>query len=483
MRDLIDIIRDNSVAHPEYIAVIDRDRKKTYGEFWNLCNSFSSYLLSINARPKIAFILSQSIESYALVIASFNIGATYCPLNPEAPIERKQTIIAEFNPDIVIVENELQAGELREPGLNVEILANIQRKQEVQINEYNGDDIVYVIYTSGSTGKPKGVMICRKAVNKFLEWSIPTYGATEKDIWGQFSLLSFDLSIVDILTCLCSGGTLLVMSDPASKIRPSDVIEKQKITVWHSIPSAVEFMIKSDHPHPYDFSSLRLMSFCGEPLLKRHVEFLFSKNKNLTIFNTYGPTEGTLFCTWQELREVDYEKFCLHSLSIGEPIPGWNILLQPVPGFEEKEIIIYGDFIGKGYLKTPDDNKFKSISIDSKTQSAFETGDLVIEKEGKLFFSVRKDRQVKIKGHRIELDEIDFYISEFLQKASVTIAKNMALYSFVESDNKINDAGLRDFLAKKIEAVKIPRSFITIKKFPRNSNLKIDVNKLGESVQ
>lgn len=482
MKDLIDIIRDKSVAHPEHIAVIDRDRKKTYGEFWSLCNSFSSYLLSINEHPKIAFVLPQSIESYALVIASFNIGAIYCPLNPEAPLERKQTIIAEFNPDIVIVESELQVSELKKAGLKVELLTNIRGKKDVQVNKYSGDDIVYVIYTSGSTGKPKGVMICRKAINKFLEWAIPTYRATEKDIWGQFSLLSFDLSIVDILTCLCSGGTLLVMSDPASKIRPSDVIEKQKITIWHSIPSAVEFMIKGDNPHPYDFSSLKLMSFCGEPLLKRHVEFLFSKNKNLTLFNTYGPTEGTLFCTWQELRNANYEKYCLHSLSIGKPIPGWNILLQSVPDFEDREIVISGEFIGKGYLKTPDDNKFKSISVDSETQSAFETGDLVIEKDGNLFFSGRKDRQVKIKGHRIELDEIDFYISEFLKKASVTIAKDMALYSFVESDNKINDSDLRNFLTKKIEAVKIPKSFITIKEFPRNSNLKIDVNKLSESV-
>src|SRR5690606_23511294 len=134
------------------------------------------------------------------------------------------------------------------------------------------------------------------------EWSIPTYSADENDIWGQFSFLSFDLSIVDIFTCLCSGSTLYSMNNlSAKKYRPSNVIEKEQITIWHSIPSAVEFMMKNEKSKNFDFSSLRLLSFCGETLYKHQVEFLFSKNLNIKIFNTYGPTEGTLFCTWQEL--------------------------------------------------------------------------------------------------------------------------------------------------------------------------------------
>jgi D-alanine--poly(phosphoribitol) ligase subunit 1 len=482
VNDLVELIRSNAVSAPNHLAVIDRNKKITYEAFWLLCERYSSFLLSISDKPKIAFVLNQSMEAYALVVASFNIGATYCPISPETPLDRKFTIIDEFKPDIVIVDTSVQAIEFNKRGHQVEILSEIQgTDKSSDTKSYNGNDLVYIIYTSGSTGKPKGVMICRKAVNKFLEWSIPTYAASNKDIWAQFSSLSFDLSIVDILTCLCSGATLFVFGDAGSKYRPSSVIEENKITIWHSIPSAIDFMIRGDKPRPYELSSLRLMSFCGETLHKYQVEFLFSKNKNVVVFNTYGPTEGTLFCTWQELTANTYLDYCTTSLSIGRPIQGWRLSLVPVEGFEEKEVIIHGDFIGKGYTGNVIDNKFKEIEIEGTIVPAFETSDLVSESNGNLFFAGRKDRQVKIKGYRIELDEIDYWNNDFTKKLSATIVKNNALVSFIECENgEVKELELRTFLASKIEPYKIPNAFLFIKEIPRNANLKINVKALIE---
>jgi D-alanine--poly(phosphoribitol) ligase subunit 1 len=104
---------------------------------------------------------------------------------------------------------------------------------------------------------------------------------------------------------------------------------------------------------------------------------------------------------------------------------------------QEKEIIIYGDYIGKGYLGNVIDTKFKKIEIDNNSLDGFETGDLVNEKNGNLYFSCRKDRQVKIKGFRVELDEIDFRLNEFLNRTSVTVVKKDSLYSFIESEEII----------------------------------------------
>jgi D-alanine--poly(phosphoribitol) ligase subunit 1 len=482
VKDLIELIHANVAKRPKHLAVIDGKRQISYEDFWKLCNAFSSLLLSISNKPKIAFVLNQSIESYAFVVASFNVGATYCPISPEAPLDRKLTIIDEFNPNMIVVDTSAQETELKNKGYRVEILGDLQSPdQSAQIEPYSGDDLVYIIYTSGSTGKPKGVMICRKAVNKFLEWSIPTYATSEKDVWAQFSSLSFDLSIVDILTCLCSGATLFVFGDAGSKFRPSSVVQENKITIWHSIPSAVDFMIRGDKPKAYDLSSLRIMSFCGETLHKYQVEFLFSKNKNLIIFNTYGPTEGTLFCSWQEMRSDTYLNYCNTSLSIGKPIPGWDFSFVPVEGFEEKEIIIYGDFIGKGYTGNVNDNKYKEIEIGGKLFPAFETSDLVNELDGNLFFAGRKDRQVKIKGYRIELDEIDYWSNFFTKKLSFTVVKNNRLVSFIECENgEISEPDLRAFLVSKIEPYKIPNTFIFLKEIPRNANLKINVNALIE---
>ena len=483
MKDFIEHIKDNARNYPQRVAVIDRDRKIKYADFIDLVNSISNQLIAFKPKPKVIFDLKQGVEAYALIVAVLNIGGTYCPLDSNAPIERKLQIICEFSPDIIVVETNEKVLELKSnKTIIIDKLHSERNNSEIKIN-YNNEDVIYVIYTSGTTGVPKGVMICRKALNKFLEWSIPTYGANESDVWGQFSFLSFDLSIVDIFTCLCSGATLYAMNDiAAKKNRPAGEIEKEKITVWHSIPSSVEFMIVNERTKAYDFSSLRLMSFCGETLKKHQVEFLFNKKKELTVFNTYGPTEGTLFCTWQELNSDNYLGYCHYSISIGKPIPGWNIKLSAVEGFEEKEVVIYGDYIGKGYLGSITDTKFKVIEVDGKKEKGFETGDLVYEQNRNLFFSCRKDRQVKIKGFRVELDEIDFRINEFMNKTSVTVEKKDTLSSFIETEDNINDTALREFLKTKLEAYKIPNGFYVINEIPRSQNQKVDIKALIEKL-
>ncbi len=480
MTDFIEIIKEQVINNPNSIAVIDGDYKIKYPDFLDLCYSFSHSLRLINEAPKIVIDLNQSIKSYALIIAVLHVGGTFCPLDINAPIERKKHIIGEFKPDLIVVETDKINIEYDDSKV-ISIDDLLQAEKINPINKtYNEDSIVFVIYTSGSTGMPKGVKICRKALCKFLEWSIPTYDTGVGEIWGQFSLLSFDLSIVDIFTCLCSGATLLVMSDPASKLRPSSIIEKQKISIWHSVPSVVDFMIKSEESRQADFSSLRLLSFCGEPLKKYYLDFLFKKNRSTSVFNTYGPTEGTLFCTWKEFRKDDYLQFHSTSMSIGIPIPGWNLYLKSIHNTDEKELIIYGDYIGKGYIGNPHQDNFNRISIEGKFQNVFETGDLVKVVDGHLYYSCRKDRQVKIMGHRIELDEIDVWIRQYVNKQSVTIVHNNALYSFVEAETISDENALRLFLSQKLEEYKIPRAFYTIKNIPRNANLKVNIKALIE---
>ena len=480
MKDFIELIKANAKDYPDRIAVIDRERKISYADFLLLVNSFSQQL---KPKSKVVIDLEQGAEAYALIVAVLNVSGTYCPLSPVAPLERKKQIINEFLPDLIVVSSEekvLELSPIKAITLG-SLLGNICNA-DVSVS-YDGEDIIYIIYTSGSTGVPKGVKICRKGLNKFLEWSMPTYNATGNDVWGQFSFLSFDLSIVDIFTCLCSGATLYAMNEIQAKTyRPDRLIENEKLTIWHSVPSAVEFMIKNNKSRNYDFSSLKVMSFCGEPLKKHQVEFLLKKNNALRIFNTYGPTEGTLFCTWQELNSENYIDYSHYSMCIGKAINGWNIQLNSVEEFEEREITIYGDYIGKGYLGNVTDTKFKEITVDGKLVESFETGDLVNEVNGNLYFSCRKDRQVKLKGYRVELDEIDFKIYEFLKSTSVTIVNNEILYSFIETRDSLNDSELRNHLKTVLEEYKIPHGFYSIPEIPRSQNQKVDVNALKEKL-
>lgn len=481
MKDFIELIKDNAKNYPDRIAVIDKEKRISYADFLLLVNSYSQRL---KPKSKVIIDFEQGAEAYALIVAVLNVGGTYCPLSPATPLEQKKQMINEFFPDLIVVSSREKVLEL-DPIKAITHTSLLENKNDADVNvPYDGEDIIYIIYTSGSTGVPKGVKICRKALNKFLEWSIPTYGANENDVWGQFSFLSFDLSIVDIFTCLCSGATLYSMNNlSAKKFRPAGEIERQKITVWHSIPSAVEFMIKNWQSRTYDFSSLRLMSFCGEPLKKHHVEFLLQKNNSISIFNTYGPTEGTLFCTWQVLKATNYLDYSHYSMSIGKAIPGWNIQLNSVEEFEGKEITIYGDYIGKGYLGNFVDCKFKKIRIEGQLVESFETGDLVNELNGNLYFSCRKDRQVKLKGYRVELDEIDFRINEFLNLTSITLVNNEMLYSFIETRTDIDKDELRNHLKTVLEEYKIPHGFYAIADIPRSQNQKIDIAALKEKIK
>lgn len=272
MRDTIHIIEEMVLKFPEKIAVIDGDMNISYRFFNQTINAYSAFLESFCTAPIVAFDLNQGFEAYSLMIAVLKIGGTFCPLNPESPTERKKYIIDELKADIYIADTKVKLDKIETTNKVLISEIDINTRYNIENRDYTGHQ-AYVIYTSGSTGNPKGVKIQRDALNKFLEWSIPTYAANENDIWGQYCYLTFDLSIVDIFTCLCSGATLVVLGDKISKILPSTMIEKHKITIWHSIPSAIELMQKREESKTADFSTLRLMSFCGEPLKKHHVEF------------------------------------------------------------------------------------------------------------------------------------------------------------------------------------------------------------------
>jgi D-alanine--poly(phosphoribitol) ligase subunit 1 len=477
VKDFIELIKDNAKSYPDRIAVIDGERKISYADFFNLVNSISHQLIVSNSKPKIAFDLKQGIEGYALIVAVLNVGGTYCPMNPNDPIDKKMHVINEFAPDFILVESVEINLELRsDKVITFSKFNTIEDISEINV-DYNSEDIIYVIYTSGSTGIPKGVRVCRKALNKFLEWSISTYAANENDVWGQFSFLSFDLSIVDIFTCLCSGAILYTVSED-SKSLPSSVIDKAKITIWHSSPEVVRSMMIREKSKPADLKSLRLMSFCGAPLTRTYAEFLFAKSPNLIVFNTYGPTEGTLFCTWQSITSLNYENYCSYTVSLGKPIEGWNIYLQPINDSQEFEVIIYGEHIGRGYSREISDTGFGQISVEGKLQPSFRTGDIVYQENNHIYFDGRKDRQVKINGNRVELAGIEYHLRNHLGHDCVVIFHNNKLFCFVETEVTIEKNTIMEFLATKLLHYEIPRTYFPINDIPMTPNAKIDFENL-----
>lgn len=467
--------------HSKHLAIIENNNNISYNELAILVKRFAKLASNYGQNPKVAINLPQGISAYAAILGVTFAGGTYCPINTHLPLYRKEKILKNFEPDLVIHNRHEDIPIIKDyKYFNIDLLPDSTLKKHLQSNE-----CLYVIYTSGSTGEPKGIAIKRSAVSQFISWSIEATNVSYKDKWGQFSNLGFDLSVMDIFTSLGGGSTLVSLNSLNDRLMPAKAIKSFGLTIWHSVPSVIDLMNKAGHITHEHINTLRLMSFCGEPLFSNQIKTILNAKNDLTIFNTYGPTETTVFCTQQIIHKDNYLDICNITAPIGSPIPGWGLLLTNGEDEQNGEIMIYGEHIGIGYWRNPEATKrvYKEITINNQKTRAFLTGDLAEFKNGHLYFLNRKDRQVKIRGYRVELSEIDSYIRQFGISNSATITLEGKLISCLESKETPDLEKLTYFLSERLPFYSLPSKFITINEFPRNFNDKIDLNKILDIVQ
>lgn len=464
---------------PEQIAVIDRSREITYSELASLVRRIAATLLNMADQPRVLITLPQSIEAYALMMGTVVSGGLYCPVNYNVPEQRKWLIAQQFKPDVI-------AGELNSY-TNLDLLEikrfDFGQLSSDQLTASSYSDLAYIIFTSGSTGVPKGVKISKIAVDKFISWSREATEATTEDRWAQFSNIGFDLSVMDIFTALSSGATLVAIDSTQDRLFPARAIKRHQITIWHSVPSIVELMQKTGQLTADHLASIRLMSFCGEPLYTDYLEWLFVANPSMRVFNTYGPTEGTVFCMWLELARDTFRDICKHTAPLGKAISGWNVMLGGEKESSEGEIFIYGNYIGKGYLDHPEqaETGFGSIKVEGINVPCFRTGDWAIKNNGHLYFSHRIDRQVKVHGFRVELGEVDHFARQYGFEVVHSIEHRGRIYTFVQASS-VEQRAVRTYLANLLPHYSVPERIIPLENFPRNANDKIDVEALTKLI-
>ena len=280
------------------------------------------------------------------------------------------------------------------------------KKNKYISNSKKVNNLAYIIFTSGSTGEPKGVCISRKSLDHYVKWLNTNFNIKKGYNCSQFPEISFDLSVADIYGTLSSGGTLVPAKTIYDKLFPGRFIRNHKINFLVCVPSLIDVIKNSSELTKQNLKSLKSIFFCGEALLKTQVKSIFKVKRNLRIINAYGPTEATVSCTYKEVNFKDLNDKKFHSISIGSAIPGTKIKLLDNGKFSKNkgEIIIYGNQVAEGYLnKKENKNKF---FLSKKNKSYFKTGDYVEIFDNEMYFKNRVDNQVKIKGHRIELDEI-----------------------------------------------------------------------------
>ncbi len=478
---------------PYRLAVVDDLRELTWLQFEQevnlICSFFTKYQWDKFNKPVIIY-GHKKAEMIVAIYAMMKLKIAYIPLDVIYPKQRISYIQKVSGAEVVLncsheplnlegtLEVKMEANEFRITGEKT--IANSEKI-------ISDDPLVYIIFTSGSTGEPKGVQITTKAIQSFTRWMTNDFGFTNKDVFINIAIFSFDLSVYEVMSFGALGATIL-LNDRATSDLPDKLmsrIEKYKGTVWVSTPSfALAYTRIGFDPK---LSSLKYFLFCGETLPHSIAANLHKSFPSSIIFNTYGPTEATVATTKIEITRKILDAY--NPLPVGFPKPESRIIIdKEKEDKNEGELIIIGDHVSIGYLNNPALNQQKFFSIDG--QRSYRTGDLGYFENGLLFCKGRNDDQIKMHGYRIELNEISNTIRKLnLISDAVTVGlkKNnevKKIVSFVilknEMEKKELFAQLLPFLNKTLPYYMIPGDIDIVKNFHYNSSHKIDKNKLIE---
>ena len=451
----------------------------TYANFKSLVRTIAKKIDScVPHSGRVAILAHRGVDAYAAEFAALYAGRVFCPLETSYPDERIKHCLSDFEPDLVLCSSE-KIEFLEKQGLHA---VNVHDLDGPELDNPRQSKLAYVIYTSGSTGLPKGVSVSRASMNKFVEWSSNFYNVTPSDRWAQFSGMGFDLSLVDVLTCFSGGGAIVPVASRFNRMMPSRFIAQHKITVWHSVPSVIPTIVRDIKSQKGNISTLRVATFCGEPLYPSQAKDILEAAPDAEVINTYGPTEGTFFCSFKKITSELCDRTVATSLPIGEPIPGWTFAFESRDDEESEELVIVSDFISEGYLSpTPDQDRFLDVKVFG--QRAYLTGDLVRRIDGEVYFSKRLDRQVKIRGNRLDLAEIEYHALKFgVSEVKVLLHKD-ALYLFCVGLNSPPLDELKTHLKSQLPHFAVPSDIIYIELMPRNVNEKIDSIALADIVE
>ena len=321
-------------------------------------------------------------------------------------------------------------------------------------------------------------MIARQALAHYVAWALPALGIGADDRCSQHPNIGFDLSVLDIYASLCSGAALAPFAGADDRLVPARAVQRHGLTVWISVPSVIDLMAKAGQVTAGHLGSLRLLFFCGEPLLPRHLEAIFAALPEVSVINAYGPTEATVSCTELRLAADSYREACGDSVALGDAIPGMSLDLVGGDRREEGEIMLSGPQLARGYWRNETLTAESFRPVPGTDTVGYFTGDWARVRDGHLYFQERMDRQVKIHGYRLELAEVDAALERLGVPAAFTVLAEGRLVSFVEAGGQDGPATLRRSLAAWLPAYAMPAEIRVLSALPRNANGKIDGQRL-----
>lgn len=469
------------------IAVEYNGTKITYSELDEKANQVARYLMSLDLQveDKVAILLPRIPFVYIAMLGILKAGGAYIPLDPEIPAERVDFIMEDSGAKLLITSDKILeriGSDIRYPKiLNIDSgLKEIESQQKARPENISvkPENLCYIIYTSGTTGNPKGVLLEHRNVDTYIQSAQKIYNISSIDRALQGFSVAFDASVEEIWVPFSVGATLVVgtFEIMRSGDRFADILSDLDITFLSCAPTLLS-MVDGDIP------SLRTLIFGGEVCTSEIASRWCKPNRD--VFNTYGPTEAAVIATYSKIQP-------LQSVTIGKQIPGYLVLilddnLEPKEADEVGEIYIGGDAVARGYLNRHELTVSKFIVTSKFTgypQRFYRTGDLgKYDEHGDIIFAGRADSQVKVRGFRVELSEIESLILQCDGvKASVVSLDNdsqqLAAFVVVHDGLSVKREQVASLLRSKLPYYMIPSTLDEVESLPMTSSSKIDRNKL-----
>ncbi|GDY33429.1 Pls/PosA family non-ribosomal peptide synthetase [Gandjariella thermophila] len=399
-------------AVPSAVAVECGRERLTYWELDERANQLAHVLRArgVGAGCRVAILLHRSVETYVALLGVGKSGAAFVPVDPGAPADRVAYIAEDADVDLVVTAGDLVAltGGLDRPVLALDAavaeLAAAPRSRPVVADA--GDPAAYVIYTSGSSGRPKGVEVAQSSICNFLAVVPQVYDVRPGDRVYQGMTIAFDFSIEEIWPTWAVGATVVAGPNDSRRLGAelADFLDAARVTVLYCVPTLLATI-------PRDLPRVRSLLVGGEACPRGLVARWARPGRRM--LNTYGPTEATVTATWCELTPD-------RPVTIGRPLPTYSVVIldedgRVVPDGEVGEICLGGPGVARGYVGRPEltAQRFIDHPLAGPGGRLYRTGDLGrVTVEGEIEYLGRADAEVKIRGHRVDLGEIETVLLE-----------------------------------------------------------------------
>lgn len=497
------------LGNSDRIAIDNGRQLLTYNSLLKAADKVTRFLLKRGLQKEtiVGIQLNDRTDLICAVIGILNAGCVFVPIDGSLPRKRLTAMLNDLKLENIIVSktgNEIEM--ISEATLNAfcieDLLAAPDEDGPVNYPAYNENDSIYIYFTSGSTGIPKGIIGKNCSLLQFVQWEIKTFHISTHSRVSQFISPYFDAFLRDVFVPLLAGGTLCIppaVEDFFTSERIVPWVDTAKISVIHCVPSLFK-LFTANKLYAGLFKNLQYVFLSGEKIIPMELlDWYAVFNERIQLVNLYGPSETTMIKTYFEIKPSDARQV---RIPVGVGIEGSEVLiangdLKPCKTFIPGDLYIISKYTTKGYLNMPELTREKFIKIDEGTDNErilYKTGDKARLLPGGIIDLLgRDDRQVKLRGVRIELDEIENVLFQSGILKSVLVInhtddnKNDVLTAFVirnQSATSAVDLGneLRAYLKEHLPAYMMPSDIIEVNEFPLLPNGKVNYRELLNSL-